>query len=263
MVRWRETLLRISESAEREWLGLARPHPSRLIDGFGRCRPFIPDRPREQYCLRCGGTVGGGEYVEGAGCGACRRRRYPWTQIVRLGRYDADLREWVHEIKFHAWDAMGYELGRRLGGTLVDLQVRADAVVPVPASTWRRWRRGVDHSHCIANGVAAALGIPVVRAMKREARPPQRAVAPSRRRDNVRGAFRVKRLSPLRHCRVVLVDDVTTTRATLLEAANTLRRRAGVEAIVAAVLTVAESDRSAANQTGATETVMAARRAVD
>jgi predicted amidophosphoribosyltransferase len=178
------------------------------------------------------------------GCGACRRRRYPWTSIVRLARHEGDLRDWVHEIKFHAWDAMGVELGRRLGAALDGSDLRADAIVPVPASAWRRWRRGTDHTRAIATGVASVLRLPVVRAMKRQSRrPPQRAVPPSRRRENVRGAFRVRRLAPLKGCSVILVDDVTTTRATLLEACNTLRRTAGVDEVVCAVLTVAEAGR--------------------
>lgn len=246
LMEWRTRLIAAGDCIEREWFGFSRPHPARLLDG----RPgsssgvFAPDAAGRHYCPRCAGSVGAGEFIEGKGCAACRNRRYPWEQIIRLGRHDGDLREWVHEIKFHAWDAMGLELGRRLGRSLIEAGVSADAVVPVPASAWRRWRRGIDHSRTIAAGVASAVDLPVVRAMKRKARPPQRAVPPSRRRENIRGAFGIRRMSFLRDASIVLVDDVTTTRATLLEACHTLRRQAEVAAITCAVLTVAETGRA-------------------
>ncbi len=245
-MEWRTQLTAAGDQIEREWLGFARPHPARVLDGlcgFSQAA-FVPDIVGQHYCPRCAGSVGAGEFIEGKGCAACRNRRYPWEQIIRLGRHDGDLRQWVHEIKFHAWDAMGIELGRRLGRSLIQVGVRPDAVVPVPASAWRRWRRGIDHSRTIASGVASVLDLPIVRAMKRKSRPPQRAVPPSRRRENVRGAFGVRRLNFLRDASILLVDDVTTTRATLLEACTTLRRQAGVAIITCAVLTVAETVRS-------------------
>jgi len=244
-MNWRTGLAAAGDCLEREWIGVARPHPARLLAGdFPPSRtPFVPDVAEQHYCPRCGGSVGPGEFIEGQGCAACRHRRYPWTRIIRLGRHDGDLRKWVHEIKFHAWDALGLELGRCLGRSLVEAGVRADAIVPVPASAWRRWRRGIDHSRIIAGGIASVMRTPMVRTMKRHGRPPQRAVPASRRRDNVRGVFTMRRLHFLKGCSIVLVDDVTTTRATLLEACQTLRRHAEVGEITCAVLSVAEAGR--------------------
>lgn len=244
-MNWSSGLVAAGDCVEREWIGVARPHPARLLGGdfSPRGSPFTADIGGQHYCPRCGGSVGPGEFVEGKGCAACRYRRYPWTRVIRLGRHAGDLREWVHEIKFHAWDALGVELGRHLGHALVEAGVRADAVVPVPASAWRRWRRGIDHSRVIAAGIASVMRTPMVRAMKRQGRPPQRAVPASRRRDNVRGAFTVRRLHFLSGCSIVLVDDVMTTRATLLEACQTLRRHADVGEITCAVLSVAEAGR--------------------
>ncbi|MCC6907693.1 MAG: ComF family protein [Phycisphaerales bacterium] len=244
-MNWSAAWLSAGECIEREWIGVSRPHPARLLDGDPRegRPPFVPDAIGVAYCPRCGGSTGPGEFIEGKGCAACRKRRFPWERLVRLGRHHGDLRDWVHEIKFHAWDAMGLELGKRLGRCLKDAGVQADAVVPVPASAWRRWRRGIDHSRIIAAGAASVLDLPLARAMKRKGRKPQRAVSPSQRRENIRGAFSVRRLNFLRNCSIVLVDDVTTTRATLTEACRTLERQAGVGSITCAVLTVAEPGR--------------------
>jgi predicted amidophosphoribosyltransferase len=77
----------------------------------------------------------------------------------------------------------------------------------------------------------------------------QRSVAPTQRRANVRGCFRILPLwretllglpiSRLSGRRIVLVDDVTTTRSTLFECARTLRRAGADAQITAAVLAVA------------------------
>lgn len=249
MPRWSINIESAVQCLEDHWLGLRRPHPRRLIRGNGVSQvngaswPFRPDQAESDYCPRCGSSVGAGEYIEGKGCAACRRRRHPWQRLVRLGRFDGHLRDWVHEIKFSAWDAMGVELGGILGRALLGCGAQADAIVPVPVWAWRRWRRGIDHTRIIAGGVAQVLGLPVVGGMKRRGRPPQRAVPASQRRDNVRGAFSMRRWHGLRGCRIILIDDVTTTRATLTEACNTLRA-AGVESIIAAVLAVTELSRA-------------------
>lgn len=248
MPGWSINLADAVESLEDRWLGVRRPHPLRLLRGLNpapfdaESQAFRADQPAADYCPRCGSSVGVGEFIEGRGCAACRRRRHPWERLVRLGRFEGDLREWVHEIKFSAWDAMGVELGRLLGRALLECDARADAIVPVPVWAWRRWRRGIDHTRIIAGGVASVLRLPVLRAMKRRGRPPQRAVPASQRRDNVRGAFSMRRWHGLGGCRIILIDDVTTTRATLTEACNTLRA-AGVDSIIAAVIAVTETAR--------------------
>jgi predicted amidophosphoribosyltransferase len=99
---------------------------------------------------------------------------------------------------------------------------RADAVTFVPADADRGSRRGHHPAEELARGVAAAWSLPVAPLLRRP-RPlrPQRGLNVAERRRNVRGAF-VARVSPQR--RVLLVDDVYTTGATLNEAASALRR---------------------------------------
>ena len=68
---------------------------------------------------------------------------------------------------------------------------------------------------------------------------PQASLAPSRRFENVRGAFRVRRPETVKGARVLLVDDVLTTGATCSEAANVLKQ-AGVAMVAVAVIARAE-----------------------
>ncbi|MFG0329737.1 MAG: ComF family protein [Phycisphaerales bacterium] len=246
---------------ERDWLGVARPAPAAVLAESG----WSPDRPAPpgvDFCPKCGGSVGAGEYRASpapAGCRECRARRFPWNEVVRLGAYRDPLRGWVHAIKFTKWDAMGRALGRRLGESVREAQLananapaknseavgapRAaiDLVIPMPSTWRRRARRGVDHAAVIASGVARELDAPVCQALQRLARPPQWTVPPSRRRDNVRRSIRPRRIaaSLVRDARLVLVDDVTTSRSTLIEAARVLRAL-GAASITVAILAAAD-----------------------
>ncbi|MBM4109293.1 MAG: ComF family protein [Phycisphaerae bacterium] len=227
---------------EREILGLIdAPVGERLADAG-----WAADGP-DEYCGRCGSSTGAHEATPaialedlalaeppdatgGASCPACRGKRLAWHRAVRLGEYAGLLRDLVHELKFERRRGVGAELGRRLGLAVRHAMVSAGVdpasaiVVPVPMSFQRRWARGVDHSRLLARGVAAALGCPLVAALARRHRPTQWTVPESRRRANVRGAFRAfaARQPRLAGHQVVLIDDVRTTGATLTECCSTL-----------------------------------------
>lgn len=88
----------------------------------------------------------------------------------------------------------------------------ADVVVPVPLHRARRLARGFNQAADLARG----LGLPVSQALRRTRNTGSQADLPAARRHaNVRGAFRLARRAPIRGASVVLVDDVSTTGATL------------------------------------------------
>jgi len=94
-------------------------------------------------------------------------------------------------------------------------------VVPVPLHRRRLAERGFNQAALLGRPLARALGVPLVtgRLVRVRPTPPQAELAAAERRDNVRGAFALRRPLP---DRVLLVDDVRTTGATLAEAAQTL-----------------------------------------
>jgi predicted amidophosphoribosyltransferase len=201
-------------------LGLARPPLAERIAASG----WEPDEPRV-YCRRCVLIVGPHEAVV-TGCSRCRGKRFPWGRIVRLGPYEGLLRECVQEVKFTRWRRLGHELGVLLGRSLASTIEAEGAgecvVVPVPCSFRRRLARGIDHSLVLARGVAAGSGLPIVRALARSHRPTQLSVPAGQRAANVAGSIRVRGAPDLAGRTVVLIDDVTTTRATLLACAKAL-----------------------------------------
>jgi ComF family protein len=97
---------------------------------------------------------------------------------------------------------------RAAGAEVLDT---ADVVVPVPLHLFRQYARGFNQ----ASELARHLGLPVIEALRRtRSTVTQTDLPEGRRHDNVRGAFAVRRGVP-RNAVVVIVDDVSTTGATL------------------------------------------------
>lgn len=178
-------------------------------------------------CARCAAQLPA-ILPDGAICAACRIRPPGFTGAVCLGDYgDPALRNWVLALKHGGRRDLADPLGRALGTRLLERGVEPGTpVVPVPLAWLRRHERGHDQALGLARGVAAQLGAPVVRALRRRRwTAPQGSVTAPSRSANVAGAFVARRAAALlRDREVLLVDDVATSGATLAECARVLRR---------------------------------------
>ncbi len=228
---------------ERVWLDpIAQPLAIRAREWVGQrvggveCEEGWTADSAGEYCDRCGGDIGENELNE-FGCARCRDSRLRWRRVVRLGRYAPPLSEWVCEVKFSRSKRLGLELGEALGHRIaeaLDLERRGSGgggrnegevvVVPTPTHAIRRLTRGVDHTAVIAQGVARAMGAPMVKALRSKRRPSQRTLSATARLRNLVGSMSMpERFLPrLAGRMVVLVDDVSTTGATLKEASRAL-----------------------------------------
>jgi ComF family protein len=178
--------------------------PSRLL--CERCLARVP-RLRTALCARC--LVGGREPA------ACRRHRgfavyAPWL-------FDERAAAVVHALKYHGRPALADALGAEMAAALPAAWRRPDLVLEVPLHPARLRERGYNQSAALADALADALGAPrLPGAMRRtRATAPQARLGPAQRRANLEGAFAIERPACLRGRRVLLVDDVITTGATL------------------------------------------------
>ncbi len=218
------------KEAEAAWLGVSAVSWREAAARVG----WTPDTS-DAYCPRCGTTAGPFE-ADADGCPACRHRRLGWSRAVRLGQYEGLLREAILAGKYTAWRRVCQELGTDLGQAVVEaldsaaIDPASVLVCPIATSTRRRLSRGVDHTVILSREIARVTGGKLVRALRREHRPPQQRLAGAARKRNVAGSFHPRKGA----CRglegrlVVLVDDVRTTGATMSAAARALR--AGVKA---------------------------------
>jgi ComF family protein len=160
-----------------------------------------------------------------------------------LGEYDGLLRQVVQRLK----DRRGEVLADLLAGRWARRAeaafraLRVDFLVPVPLHFWRRMWRGYNQSAALTGALSRALGMPCGWRWLCRVRhtPRQTAQSATGRKENVRGAFAVRRGAPVPGRSILLVDDVMTTGATAAEAARTLCA-AGAARVAVAVLARAE-----------------------
>ena len=109
-------------------------------------------------------------------------------------------------------DPLGVELARTLPP-----EPRPDLVLEVPLHPARRRERGYNQAGLLADALSLACGTPRLEGTLSRVRPtrPQARLDPGQRRENVSGAFRVRRPDCLRGRNVLIVDDVMTTGSTL------------------------------------------------
>ncbi len=173
---------------------------------------------RKRRCLRCGTVL----VSEGRqGCLNCLNQRWYLDGLFVYGSYDGILRRAVQVIKFED----GFRVARGIS-EIVDLSdiPAVDLVVPVPLSKRRLLRRGFNQSLLLAEGISRRLGVTTAVEMLLKVRenPPQSLLEGCRRLNNPRGAYLWVSGETAAE-RILLVDDVLTTGATLNECARVLK----------------------------------------
>lgn len=138
--------------------------------------------------------------------------------------YGGPLAEALQRFKYAGRSELARPLGAMLASCALAYAGRVDCVAPVPLHPARLRSRGFNQSALLARPVARALGVPLAARALRRVRPTldQAGLAREDRGQNVRGAFGADRRAP--GARVLLIDDVRTTGATLAEAADALLR---------------------------------------
>lgn len=193
-------------------------------------------------CPFCGRILERGE----VGLCVCCQRSLPWTEghnppvdfcDVSLSPlwYRDGVRRAVHRYKFSYGHVHSRLMGELMAQCLRDRWTEpVDLILWVPLSKKHRRKRGYDQAELLARRVSELTGIPAAEGLEkvRDTATQSRIDRDSSRRANVLGAYRVKDGVELTGKRVVLVDDVVTSGATLSECASCLRM-AGVESVAA------------------------------
>jgi ComF family protein len=189
------------------------------------CRYRWPRLP-EPLCLRCGQPL----LLTELACRLCADWGPELTRARSAVWHEGGARDAIHQLKYEGWWRVTDSLARSMTG-LEPLTGRL-VLVPVPLAAKRLRSRGYNQSEHLARALGRLVARPVrVDALKRvRETPTQTALTPEARLTNVAGAFRA---SAVQGSRIVLVDDVFTTGATLIAAAAALRQAgaAQVEAV--------------------------------
>jgi len=145
-------------------------------------------------------------------------------------------------LKFEQIEPLGEWFADRLREIATRERIEADLVVPVPLHRQRQRERGYNQADLIARPLAKQLGLPyrAVLLVRTRPRPNKQVLSFEERWESVRGAFATRPGSQVDNLRVLLVDDVMTTGATLDACARVLRA-AGAKSVLG--LTVARAAR--------------------
>jgi ComF family protein len=151
-----------------------------------------------------------------------------YTRARAAVRYDEVARGLVHAFKYADRLDLAPVMGRWMAQAGSPLLADADALVPVPLHWRRLWARRFNQAAALAEVMSKSAGVPVEVDLLRRTRatPQQVGLARSERARNVEGAFQVppERRTAVKGRRLVLVDDVLTTGATVDTCARALLR---------------------------------------
>ena len=199
----------------------ARPleHPSEGTVCRACWSSVLPLTP--PLCAQCGDPLPSWNAASVDRCARCVRLHHRVDRAAAVGAYEGALRTIVHAFKYDGRRSLARPLGALMQDRGAALLAASDIAVPVPLHRSRRRERGFNQ----ADDLAKHIGLPVVAALAR-VRPTdvQAELSAARRRTNVRGAFALtNQADRVRGRVVVLIDDVSTTGATLDACAEALR----------------------------------------
>ena len=163
-------------------------------------------------CPRCGEP----RTTPRARCPRCRHGRPAFDTLSAPLLYGGPVADAIAKLKYQRRSDLAPQLARLFRPLLAALP-ELDLVVPVPLHPQRLARRGYNQATLLARPVARALRRPLCcdALLRQRDTPSQTHLTPAQRRANVVGAFIVPRAERLDGRRVLLVDDVATTGATL------------------------------------------------
>jgi len=173
-------------------------------------------------------------------CPACREKTYAFERARGFAVYEGALVQAILLLKYERIEPLGAWFAERLAEVVKEQgsALAADVVVPVPLH--RQRERGYNQAALLSQ---PRLRLPhkAVLLMRTRARPEKQILTLEERWESVRGAFATHPGSQVDNLRVLLLDDVLTTGATLDACARALRE-AGAKSVVG--LTVARAARN-------------------
>lgn len=169
-------------------------------------------------------------------CAPCRQSPLQIDGIRSAVAFEGPLRQAIHRLKYGGSASLAGPLGIFLSARWQAGPLPVDVIVPVPLHALRVRERGYNQSMLLAEQLSRATGLPLAEAALKRVRAtaPQITLSAAERRLNVRDAFQAT-ADAARGRRVLLVDDVCTTGATL-ESCSIALRQAGAASVWALTL---------------------------
>jgi ComF family protein len=160
-------------------------------------------------------------------CSYCRDKNFPFHHAKCLWDFHGLPKEWIHQLKYHQGEHLIIDLEKFFVNSPEWREYLADALlVPIPLHWRRYWQRDYNQSQLIAKAMAKASDAQVIPLLRRcKHSPSQTTLKLHERFWNVQGVFTLGREAKRidRNRRIILIDDVLTTGATLSSCASVLQ----------------------------------------
>jgi ComF family protein len=159
--------------------------------------------------------------------------RYFWGRINLESAYSQFyfskaflIQRLIHQLKYKDDKAIGFYLGEMMGKTMLKSNrfSSLDGLVPLPLFADREQKRGYNQAMVICNGISSVMNIPVLNGavIRQYATETQTRKQRTERWENVKDSFKVAKPTELNGKKLLLVDDVVTTGATLEACGNAI-----------------------------------------
>jgi len=173
-------------------------------------------------CPKCGRPQ-----ASGIVCPSCRQRQTEIDGIRSPFRFDEVIRKAIHQLKYHNLKAISPCLAELLAGYLQSNPLPGEIIVPVPLHSQRLKERGYNQSSLLARELGKFINLPVIEdclIRVKQALPQVRTSNIEQRRKNIANAFAC-RDDRVTDKRIILIDDVCTSGATLESCAAALKSK--------------------------------------
>src|ERR1700750_3429618 len=171
-----------------------------------------------------------------------------YTRARAAVRYDEVARTLVHALKYHDRTDLAPAMGRWMARAGRELLDGADMLIPVPLHWRRAWHRRYNQSGALGRAIERQSGVALRGDLLQRVRRTEQQVGLSRsqRASNVQGAFKVSpdRQAEIAGRRVVLIDDVLTSGATVDACARALLRAKAAQVDVLVFARVVDSPKT-------------------
>ena len=196
----------------------------------------------EKGCLKCGRML----YSEAQYCLDCQNREQTFDRAISPLSYAGAAASLVLNLKFHRKKYLAAPMARLMTDKLLEEELVADLVLPVPLHPNRKKQRGYNQSELLGAEIAKALCLPLdltsVLRVKDTAASSSLQGGRQEREENMKDAFAVADAEAIKGKTVLVVDDVLTTGTTANELAKVLKK-AGAKRVL--VLTFAATREKA------------------
>ncbi|MBV8570160.1 MAG: ComF family protein [Acidobacteriaceae bacterium] len=173
-------------------------------------------------------------------CTVCRESMVNFDACYSFGSFDGPLQKLIHLYKYGKIESLARPLSRLLVQALPACET-VDMVVAMPMHWRKQWERGFNQAALLAEPLARRLRVPLAGNLRRTRYTKSQAgLDESERKANLKDSFLVRRPAMVVGKRLLLIDDVFTTGATLRAASEALKK-AGAARVAA--LTLARVDR--------------------